>query len=181
MTNDRSLAAKLRELTVLYEGFVTYGGMTGREMETIARGLEEVISPTYLEHRIGQTAYLHGELAKLGVPLIHPPGGHAVYIDAGKLFSHIPPNEFPGQVLAVALYQEGGVRSVEIGSLMLGKTSKLELVRLAIPRRAYTQPHFDYVVDVFKKIVSHKKQFKGLKITWQSPTLRHFTCKLKPK
>ncbi|TSC74514.1 MAG: tryptophanase [Parcubacteria group bacterium Gr01-1014_44] len=181
VTNDRSLAAKLRELTVLYEGFVTYGGMTGREMETIARGLEEVTSPTYLEHRIGQTAYLHGGLAKLGVPLMHPPGGHAVYIDASKLFSHIPPNEFPGQALAVALYQESGIRSVEIGSLMLGKTSKPELVRLAIPRRTYTQSHFDYVIEAFKKIISHKKQYKGFKIIWQSPTLRHFTCKLKPK
>ncbi|MBI2068662.1 MAG: tryptophanase [Candidatus Yanofskybacteria bacterium] len=180
VTNDRSLAAKLRELTVLYEGFVTYGGMTGREMETIARGLEEVVSPTYLEHRIGQIVYLHNELAKIDIPLIHPPGGHAVYVDAGKLFAHIPQNEFPGQALAAALYQEGGIRSVEIGSLMLGKTPKSELVRLAVPRRTYTRPHFDYVVDVFKKIAANKKQYKGFKITWQPSTLRHFTCKLKP-
>ncbi|MBI4158109.1 MAG: tryptophanase [Candidatus Yanofskybacteria bacterium] len=180
VTNDRSLAAKLRELAVLYEGFVTYGGMTGREMETIARGLEEVISPIYLEHRINQIAYFHGELAKVGIPLIHPPGGHAVYIDAGKLFDHIPQNEFPGQALVNALYQEGGIRSVEIGSLMLGKTSKPELVRLAIPRRTYTRSHFDYVVDIFKKIDANKKQYRGFKIIWQPPTLRHFTCKLKP-
>ena len=180
VTNDKSLAAKLRELTVLYEGFVTYGGMTGREMETIARGLEEVVNPTYLAHRIGQIAYLHNELTKIAVPLIHPPGGHAVYVDAGKFFSHIPQNEFPGQALVAALYQEGGIRSVEIGSLMLGKTSKPELVRLAVPRRTYAQSHFDYVVETFKKISKNKKQYRGFKITWQPSTLRHFTCKLKP-
>jgi len=179
VTNDESLAAKLKELAVLYEGFVTYGGMAGREMEAIARGLEEIISPTYLEHRINQIAYLHRELVKIGIPLIHPSGGHAVYIDAGKLFSHIPRNKFPGQALVVALYQEGGIRSVEIGSLMLGKTSKPELVRLAIPRRVYVQSHFDYIVDVFKKIVVNKKRFRGFKIIWQPSTLRHFTCKLK--
>jgi len=153
--------------------------MAGREMEAIARGLEEIISPTYLEHRINQIAYLHRELVKIGIPLIHPSGGHAVYIDAGKLFSHIPRNKFPGQALVVALYQEGGIRSVEIGSLMLGKTSKPELVRLAIPRRVYVQSHFDYIVDVFKKIVVNKKRFRGFKIIWQPSTLRHFTCKLK--
>ena len=163
VTNDKSLAAKLRELAVLYEGFVTYGGMAGREMETIARGLEEVVDPIYLEHRIGQIAYLHGELAKIGIPLIHPPGGHAVYIDAGKLFSHIPQSEFPGQALVVALYQEGGVRSVEIGSLMLGETSKPELVRLAVPRRVYTQSHFDYVAYVFRKIAANKNSTGDLK------------------
>ena len=179
VTNDRSLAAKLRELTVLYEGYVTYGGMTGRDMETIAQGLKEVINPAYLEHRINQIAYLHNKLAKLGVPLIHPSGGHAVYVDAGKLFRHIPKDEFPGQALVVALYQEGGVRSVEIGSLMYGKTPKPELVRLAIPRRAYTQSHLDYVIQTFKKIMLNKKQYKGFKITWQPSTLRHFTCKLK--
>ncbi len=180
VTNDRSLADKLMELAVLYEGFVTYGGMTGREMETIARGLEEVVSPTYLEHRIDQIAHLHRELAKMDIPLIHPPGGHAIYVDAGKLFSHVPPSQFPGQALVAALYQEGGIRSVEIGSLMLGKTAKLELVRLAVPRRTYTQSHFDYVINIFKKIVANKKQYKGFKITWQPSTLRHFTCKLKP-
>ena len=180
VTNNRSLAAKLRELGILYEGYATYGGMTGRDMETIARGLEEVVSPIYLEHRISQIAYLHSELAKIDVPLIHPPGGHAVYVDAGKLFSHIPRNEFPGQALVAALYQEGGIRSVEIGSLMLGKTSKPELVRLAVPRRTYTQSHFDYVVKTFKKISGNKKQYRGFKIIWQPSTLRHFTCKLKP-
>lgn len=180
VTDDRSLAAKLRELTVLYEGFVTYGGMTGRDMETIAQGLKEVVDPVYLEHRINQVAYLHNELAKIGIPLIHPSGGHAVYIDAGKLFQHIPKNDFPGQALVVALYKEGGVRSVEIGSLMYGKTSKPELARLAIPRRTYTQSHIDYIIEVFKNILRNKKQYKGFKITWQASTLRHFTCKLKP-
>jgi len=180
VTNDRLLAAKLRELTVLYEGYVTYGGMTGREMESIAQGLKEVVDPFYLEHRINQVAYLHNELYKLGVPLIHPSGGHAIYVDVGKFFPHILKNDFPGQALVVALYQEGGVRSVEIGSLMYGKTSKPELVRLAIPRRTYTQSHLNHVVETFKKIMRNKKQYKGFKITWQSPTLRHFTCKLKP-
>ena len=180
VTNDRSLAAKLRELTVLYEGYVTYGGMTGRELEAIAQGLREVVSPTYLEHRINQIAYLHNELRQLGVPLIHPSGGHAVYVDAGRLFRHIPKNDFPGQALVAALYQEGGVRSVEIGSLMYGKTTKPELVRLAIPRRAYTQSHLDYVVETFKKVLLNKKRYKGFQIIWQPSTLRHFTCKLKP-
>lgn len=180
VTNDHSLAAKLRELTVLYEGYVTYGGMTGREMEAIAQGLKEVVAPTYLEYRISQVAYLHNELHQLGIPLIHPPGGHAVYVDAGKLFPHVPKDNFPGQALTIALYQEGGIRSVEIGSLMYGKTSKPELVRLAIPRRTYTQSHLSYVVETFKKVLKNKKQYKGLKIIWQPSTLRHFTCKLKP-
>ncbi|MDP3697726.1 MAG: tryptophanase [Candidatus Taylorbacteria bacterium] len=179
VTNDRALAARLRELVILYEGFITYGGMTGRDMETIARGLEEVVDPTYLEHRLGQVAYFHTELAKIGIPLIHPPGGHAVYIDAAKFFPHIPKNNFPGQALVAALYQEGGVRSVEIGSLMLGNSAKHELVRLAIPRRTYTQAHFDYVVGIFKKVSANKKQYTGFKITWQPSSLRHFTCKLK--
>lgn len=180
VTNDKLLAANLRTLAVLYEGFVTYGGMAGREMETVARGLEEVVDPVYLEHRIGQVAYLHDKLAKIGVPLIHPPGGHAVYIDAGKFFSHIPKKQFPGQALVTALYEEGAIRSVEIGSLMLNKASQHELVRLAIPRRTYTQSHFDYVTDIFKKILTKKSQYKGFKIIWQPPTLRHFTCRLKP-
>src|SRR3989344_1387028 len=174
VTNDKSLAVRLRELAVLYEGFVTYGGMAGREMETIARGLEEVVEPTYLEHRIGQVAYLHSELSKIAIPLINPPGGHAVYVDAGKLFSHIPQNEFPGQALAAALYQEGGIRSVEIGFLMLGQKAKPDLVRLAIPRRTYTQSHFDFVVEVFKKIIANKKEYRGFKIIWQPSSLRHF-------
>lgn len=180
VTDNRSLAARLRELGILYEGYKTYGGITGRDMEIIARGLEEVVDPDYLEHRIGQIAYLHSELLKIGVPLISPPGGHAVYVDAGNFFPNIPKDQFPGQALVAALYQEGGIRSVEIGSLMLGKTSKPELVRLAIPRRTYMRSHFDYVVETFKKISANKKQYKGFKITWQSSTLRHFTCKLKP-
>src|SRR3989344_3678783 len=112
VTNDSSLATKLKELVVLYEGYVTYGGMTGREMDSIARGLEEVVDPAYLDHRIGQVAYLHKELTRIGIPLINPPGGHAVYVDAGKLFPDIPRDSFPGQALVTALYQEGGIRSV---------------------------------------------------------------------
>lgn len=180
VTNDRPLASRLKELVVLYEGFITYGGMTGRDMETVARGLEEVVDPIYLEHRMGQVAYLHNELTQIEVPLINPPGGHAVYVDAAKFFPHIPKNNFPGQALVAALYQEGGIRSVEIGSLMLASSARNELVRLAIPRRTYTQAHFDYVVGIFKKVSANKKLYKGFKITWQPPSLRHFTCKLKP-
>jgi len=178
-TNDRALATQMKELAIMYEGYITYGGMTGRDMETIARGLQEVTEVNYLEHRINQVAYLHEELKKLGVPLLCPSGGHGVYIDAARFFPHIDKDNFPGQALVVALYQEGGIRSVEIGSLMSDGNSKHELVRLAIPRRVYTQSHFDYVIGVFKKIISNKKQYKGLKITWQPKTLRHFTCKLR--
>ena len=180
VTNDSKLATQIKELVIMYEGYVTYGGMTGREMETIARGLQEVTDLIYLEHRINQIAYLHKELARLGVPLLCPSGGHAVYVDAAKLFPHISKGNFPGQALAVALYQEGGIRSVEIGSLIHGGNSKNELVRLAIPRRTYTQPHFDYVVEIFKKVIKNKKRYKGFKIVWQPSTLRHFSCKLKP-
>lgn len=179
-TNDHALATQLRELVVLYEGFITYGGMTGREMESIARGLEEVVDLAYLNHRLGQIIYFHNELAKIGIPLINPPGGHAVYVDAAKFFPHIPKNNFPGQALVTALYQEGGIRSVEIGSLMLAGSAKNELVRLAIPRRTYVQSHLDYIVEIFKKITANKKQYKGFKIIWQASSLRHFTCKLKP-
>lgn len=178
VTNNRDLAAKFKELAILYEGYTTYGGMSGREMEVVARGLKEVVDPTYLEHRINQVAYLHQELDNLGVPLVNPSGGHAVYVNAGNFFPHIPKNEFPGQALAVALYQEGGIRSVEVGSLMCGESAKLELVRLAIPRRIYTQSHLDHVVKTFKEIMKNKKRFEGFKIVWQPKTLRHFTCKL---
>ena len=180
VTNDRTLAAKFKGLGILYEGYATYGGMTGRDMESIARGLEEVVDQTYLEHRVGQVAYLHNELAKINVPLINPPGGHAVYVDAGNFFPHIPKGQFPGQVLAAALYQEGGIRSVEVGSLMFGQTSRPELVRLAVPRRVYSQSHFDHVVNAFKNISKNKKRYGGFKIIWQPSTLRHFTCRLKP-
>lgn len=170
----------LKNLTILYEGFVTYGGMSGRDLETIAQGLKEVVDENYLSHRVGQVAYLHAGLADIGFPLINPPGGHAVYIDAANLLPHIPKREFPGQALSIALYQEGGIRSVEIGSLMFGTNAPHELVRLAIPRRVYTQSHLDYVVEVAKKIIVQKKKLRGYKITSQPKELRHFSCQLRP-
>jgi tyrosine phenol-lyase len=180
VTDDDDLALRMKELVTLYEGHSTYGGMSGRDMESVARGLKEAVSIPYLEHRLGQVAYLHRALKKKGVPLVCPPGGHAVYVDAGELFSHISKEKYPGQALAVALYQEGGVRSCEIGSLMNGSDyASAELVRLAIPRRVYFESHFDYVVEVFNRVIKNKKQYKGFEITWQLPTLRHFECKLK--
>jgi tryptophanase len=179
-TNSFRLANKFRELGILYEGFSTYGGMSGRELEIVAQGLKEVVNESYLRHRIGQVAYFHGKLSEIGVPLINPAGGHAVYIDAGKLFSHIPSSFFPGQALAVALYEEGGIRGVEIGSLMFGDRARFNLVRLALPRRVYTQSHIDYVVRIMKKVMRKKKSIHGFKIIWQPSVLRHFSCKLKP-
>jgi tryptophanase len=180
-TNQKGIAEKLGEFVILYEGYLTYGGMSGREMETIAQGLREVVDEAYLEHRVGQVAYLHQGLKELGIPLISPPGGHAVYIDAGAFLPHIPKEEFPGQALAVALYLEGGVRSVEIGSLMFGEHAKHELVRLALPRRVYTQSHLDYVIEVCKKVFERKTSLKGYRITWEPKALRHFSCRLLPE
>jgi tryptophanase len=178
--NKKRIAAKLENLVILYEGYLTYGGMSGREIETIAQGLREVVNETYLEYRIGQVAYLNRGLRDLGASLISPPGGHAVYIDAGALLPHIPKNEFPGQALASALYLEGGIRSVEIGSLMFGEHAQYELVRLALPRRVYTQSHLDYVIKVCKKVLEGKTSLKGYQITWEPKALRHFSCRLEP-
>lgn len=177
-TNKARLATPIKELVILYEGFTTYGGMSGRDLETVAEGLKEVTDEKYLTHRVGQVAYLHRGLKEIGFPLISPPGGHAVYIDAGKLLPHIPKSKFPGQALVAALYEEGGIRSVEIGSLMFAEHARHELVRLAIPRRVYTQSHFDYVIDVCKKIIAKKKQLKGFQIIWEPKSLRHFSLKL---
>lgn len=180
VTNRDDLKEMFEELVILYEGYLTYGGMSGREMETIAQGLKEVVKEDYLAHRVGQVAYLHRGLSKAGFPLVNPPGGHAVYIDAGSLLPHIPKEEFPGHALAVALYAEGGIRSVEIGSLMFDKHVSYELVRLALPRRVYTQSHLDYVIDVCKKIFKEKDIVRGFTITWEPKALRHFSCKLQP-
>lgn len=179
-TNRKSMRDKLAEFVILYEGYLTYGGMSGREMETIAQGLREVVDEAYLEYRVGQVAYLHQSLIDIGVPLINPPGGHAVYIDAGTLLPHIPKNEFPGQAFAGALYLEGGIRSVEIGSLMFGENATRELVRLALPRRMYTQSHLDYVIGVCKMVLERKKSLRGFAIVHEPKTLRHFSCRLKP-
>ncbi len=184
---DSSLANKLRERLILFEGFPTYGGLAGRDLEAIATGLEEAVEGQTVAHRVQQVAYLIERLDEEGIPVVLPPGGHAAFIDARSLLPHIPPEQFPAQALACALYLEGGIRGVEIGSLMFGREeegkfipSPMELVRLAVPRRAYTKAHFDYVVDICKKLKDKAKEIRGLKITEEPELLRHFTCKLAP-
>ncbi len=185
-TNDDNLAKKKKDLLILTEGFPTYGGLSGRDLEAVAYGLKEVIDEDYLEYRIKSTKYLGEKLNELGIPIINPPGGHAIYIDAQKFLPHIPINQFPGQALACELYIEGGIRTSEIGSLMFGGKddngnllfAAHELVRLAIPRRTYTQSHIDYVIEVMKSIKDKSHKINGLKIIYESRTLRHFTAKL---
>ena len=179
-------SAELTELVrtreILYEGYITYGGMSGRDLEAAAAGLEEVLDFDYLGHRVGQVEYLGKKLEDLGIPTVRPFGGHAVFIDAGKFLPHIPPSQFPGHALAVALYREGGIRAVEIGSLMFGTGDAqptLELVRMALPRRVYTQSHLDYVADVCSRIKAKRKELKGFEITYEAPFLRHFTARLR--
>lgn len=182
--NDDELNEKLQNLLIITEGFATYGGLSGRDMEAIAIGLNEVFESDYLQYRIRSTAYLGDRLEKIGIPIMRPTGGHAVYIDAKALYPQIPLDEYPGQALVCNLYLEGGIRAVEIGSVMFGKYNKqhqlipasMELVRLAIPRRVYTQSHMDFVIEVFEKIWQHKEKAKGLKITYEQPFLRHFTA-----
>jgi len=183
--NDEELFLKVKNMLILREGFPTYGGLAGRDLDAIAVGLWEGLDEDYLDYRLKQTAYLSSKLVALGIPVIAPPGGHAVYVDAGTLFPHIPQNEFPGQALSVALYLEGGIRAIEIGSVMFAhldeKTGEviypeLEMVRLAIPRRVYTQSHLDYVVDVFSKIKSKLETIRGFKITYEPELLRHFSA-----
>lgn len=185
---NKELADTCRNILIITEGFTTYGGLSGRDMEAIAIGLEEVFDPNYLHYRIRSTAYLGEKLHKLGVPLMMPIGGHAVYIDAKGLYPQIPVKHYPGQSLVCELYTTGGIRSVEIGSVMFGKYDKtgklipasMELVRLAIPRRVYTQSHIEYVIEVFEKLLSNKKSVKGYKITEEPKFLRHFTAKFSP-
>jgi len=185
-TNDDQLAKRKKDLLILTEGFPTYGGLSGRDLEAIAYGLLEVIDQDYLEYRISSTAYLGKKLNELNIPIINPPGGHAVYIDAKQFLDHISVENFPGQALACELYVQGGIRASEIGSLMFGGKDESgnlffashELVRLAIPRRTYTQSHIDYVIEVFKEIKHKSHKIKGLKIINESKTLRHFTVKL---
>ena len=188
-TNDNELAKKKKDLLILTEGFPTYGGLSGRDLEAIAYGLLEVIDEDYLEYRIKSTKYLGEKLNRLGIPIINPAGGHAVYIDAKKFLTHIPVSDFPGQSLACELYIEGGIRTSEIGSLMFGGKDENgvefyadhELVRLAIPRRTYTQSHIDYVIEVLELIKDKSHKINGLKIFDESKTLRHFTAKLERK
>ncbi len=184
--NDDELARQARNVLIVTEGFPTYGGLAGRDLEAIAQGLEEVLEEDYLTYRIRTAEYMGEKLDRAGVPFVKPPGGHAVYLDAGAFVDSIPPEQFPGQALACALYLEGGIRSCEIGSVMFGKTDPatgkhippaMELVRLAFPRRVYTQSHFDYVIEVILKVFENRRRLKGLRLAYQAPTLRHFTAR----
>jgi tryptophanase len=181
---DHALAEACTNLLIITEGFATYGGLSGRDMEAIAIGLREVFDTSYLDYRIRSTAYLGDALHAMGVPLMRPIGGHAVYIDAKRLYPHIPPEEYPGQTLVCELYRLGGIRSVEIGSVMFGKYDEagrlvpapMELVRLAIPRRVYTQSHIEYVIETFEEVMRTRDQARGYRIVKEPRFLRHFTA-----
>jgi len=185
--HDEQLSKKCRNLLIITEGFPTYGGLAGRDLEAISIGLKEVMEEDYLRYRIRSIEYLTNKLIAAGVPVMQPAGGHAVYIDAKGFLPHIPVEQYPGQALVAALYVAGGIRSVEIGSLMFGKyddagkliPAPMELVRLAIPRRVYTQSHIDYVSEVIIKVFSKKNEIKGMQIIEEAETLRHFTVKMK--
>ncbi len=179
-TNDDLLAQQEKNLLILTEGFPTYGGLAGRDLEAIAVGLREALDEDYLSYRIASTAYLAEHISRAGVPIVQPPGGHAVYIDARAFLPHLPPSQFPGVALAGALYIEGGVRSVEIGTLMFGRHATMDLVRLAIPRRVYTQSHIDYVVEIILEVWNRRAEIGGLEIAEEAPFLRHFTARLRP-
>jgi tyrosine phenol-lyase len=187
--NDDELAIKARNVLIVTEGFPTYGGLAGRDLEAIAQGLEEVIDENYLVYRIRSVEYLAEKLIERGIPVLIPPGGHAVYLDAKRFAPHIPPEQFPGQSIVVELYRVGGIRSVEIGSVMFGRKDKetgkfiphtMELVRLAVPRRVYTQSHIDYVVEVITEVYKNRDKLKGYRIVWEAPLLRHFTARFEP-
>lgn len=184
-TNDDTVAQAEKNLLILTEGFPTYGGLAGRDLEAIAVGLNEALHEDYLQYRIVSTAYLGTHISAEGVPIVQPPGGHAVYIDARAFLPHVPPTQFPGVALAAELYIEGGIRSVEIGTLMFGKRDEKgvehaghqDLLRLAIPRRVYTQSHIDYVVEVILEVWRRREKIRGLELTYQAPFLRHFTAR----
>lgn len=186
--HDSELATKCRNVLIITEGFPTYGGLAGRDLEAISIGLKEVMSEDYLHYRIRSMEYLTEKLAEAGVPVMQPAGGHAVYLDAKQFLNHIPVDQYPGQALACALFVAGGIRSCEIGSLMFGKydidgkliPAQLELVRLAIPRRVYTQSHIDYVAEVIIEVFQNRGALKGMKIMEEAKLLRHFTAKLEP-
>jgi tryptophanase len=187
--NDDELAQKARNILVVTEGFPTYGGLAGHDLQAFALGLDEVLEEDYLYYRIQSVSYLGKILDDLGVPIFQPPGGHAIYLDAGAFLPHIPSHEFPGQSLACELFLCGGIRSCEIGSVMFGKTdsvsgeftpANLEMVRLAIPRRVYTQSHMDYVAECVGSVFKKREKIKGMRIVEEPPVLRHFTATFEP-
>jgi tryptophanase len=186
--NDEDWAMQCRNLLILTEGFPTYGGLAGYDLEAIAQGLREVLDEHYLEYRVRTVAYLAEKAMAAGVPMVQPPGGHALFVDAQAMLPHIPAHQYPAQALAVALYIEGGIRGVEIGSVMFGKVqpdgseipSTMELVRLAFPRRTFTQSHIDYVAEVLAYVHYHREKITGYRMTWQPPFLRHFTAHFTP-
>lgn len=185
--NDDSLAEQARNILILTEGFPTYGGLAGRDLEALAQGLDEVLDPHYLEYRVATIRYLANKLIETGVKIVQPPGGHAVYIDAKRFYSQIPAEQFPAQAFVNELYVAGGIRGVEIGSVMFGRCidgvehpADRELVRLALPRRVYTQAHVNYVADVIAEMFGRRDEATGLRITKQAPFLRHFTAELSP-
>jgi tryptophanase len=188
-THDDRLAEQERELLILTEGFPTYGGLAGRDLEAIAIGLREVVDEAYLRYRLASVRYLGEGLVRCGIPIVQPPGGHAIYVDAGAFLPDIPAAAFPGQALACAFYEEGGVRGVEVGTLMFGGSDPvtsqerivpLELYRMAVPRRVYTQSHIDYVLEVAARVAERQAELRGFKILEQPPHLRHFTARLEP-
>jgi len=183
--NDGELAQKAHSILVVTEGFPTYGGMAGHDLQAFAIGLDEVLEEDYLKYRIRSIAYLGEHLTELGVPIFQPPGGHAIYIDAASFLPHIPAHEYPGQALACELYLNGGIRSCEIGSVMFGKSdpqsgifepATLEMVRLAIPRRVYTKSHIDYVIECVEGVFKTREKIRGMRIAYEPPVLRHFTA-----
>ncbi len=187
--NDENLYQRAGNELILREGFITYGGLAGRDLDAISTGLWEGLDESYLAYRLGQTAYLAQRLLDSGIPIVEPAGGHAVYINAGSLLAHIPPAQFPGQALSVEMYKQGGIRTVEIGSVMFAHPDpetgqmqhpKLELVRLALPRRVYTQSHMDYIVDVLAGIAANKASVRGYRFTYAPELLRHFTARFEP-
>lgn len=187
--NDEVLFMHVKNELILREGFPTYGGLAGRDLDAMAVGLYEGLDEDYLAYRLGQTAYLGEKLLEVGVPIVEPPGGHAIYIDAGRLLPHIPQAEYPGQTLAAEMYLEGGIRGVEMGSVAFAYPDpdtgemihpKMELVRLAIPRRVYTQAHIDYVAKTLANIVARKDSLRGYRITYAPQLLRHFTAQFEP-
>ncbi len=186
--NERihDLPQRCKNQLILTEGFPTYGGLAGYDLEAIAVGLREVLHEDYLRYRIRSTAYLGEKLTAAGVPIVQPPGGHAIYIDARAMLPHIPPYQYPGQALAAAMYVEAGIRPVEIGQVVFGRPTAdgspeapapLDLVRLTIPRRVYTQSHIDYVAEALAHLAGQREQIRGLRIVWQAPVLRHFTAR----